>query len=208
MTAVRCFFLEPTENVAIWLRRYTQSYMDETLDKCALPENYGTHQNWTRIENRPVIWKFDEVYERDYIDSQEHSSDDPRWPVRCACGYTFVEADVRQVFQELIYSRSDNGELLTLRDHVAGMMWDAWWMGKHWRGADGLALTVKLPGNFDWVIDGPSSDGNGQIKNERGWTRSGTPPLVTARPSIRVPGKDGQPDRYHGWLTDGELTPC
>ena len=50
MSAVRCFWLEPTDQVAIWLRRYTESYRDETLSKCPLPENYETHQNWTRIE--------------------------------------------------------------------------------------------------------------------------------------------------------------
>lgn len=46
-----------------------------------------------------------------------------------------------------------------------------------------------------WDIDNCSSNG-------AGWTRTGTPPNITVRPSIVFP-----PNGYHGFLTEGELVP-
>lgn len=62
---------------------------------------------------------------------------------------------------------------------------------------DGQCLVVKIPtknGRGDlFSIDHPSS-GDGE-----GWSRSGTPPNVTAHPSIHYVGE------WHGWLRDGAL---
>ncbi len=206
MSDVRCFWLEPTDEVRIFLRRYYAHEGDQNCDV----SGYGYHNASVRIEDRPVIWADSEFAARirRFIAAQDPPRRDPRWPAACTCGYMFRDADEWQVSQELIYRRADNGEPVSIHDDVPGMMWDAWWMGDHWRGADGVSLVVKLPGNHDWPIDGPSF-ADGKIKNDRGWSRSGTPPLVTARPSIRVPGrKQGEPDRYHGWLTNGVLAPC
>jgi hypothetical protein len=65
-------------------------------------------------------------------------------------------------------------------------------MGQSWRGPDGRCLVLKTPAG-DWVIDGPASGGGR-------WERTGVPPLITARPSILIPGQ------YHGWLTAGVLS--
>lgn len=74
-------------------------------------------------------------------------------------------------------------------------MWAVWWIpkGDSWTGPDGLCLSVCLPDGTHWMIDGPSSS------DGPGWERSGTPPLITARPSILT-------RQYHGWLTDGVLS--
>jgi hypothetical protein len=67
---------------------------------------------------------------------------------------------------------------------------------------DGRCLVVKVPGRNGagemrgmlWPIDHPSTGGGA------GWTRTGTPPNVTASPSINYEGE------YHGWLQNGVLT--
>lgn len=102
------------------------------------------------------------------------------------------------MFPEGLFRRADTGEELTIREAPAGAMWDAAWM--HLKGADGRALMVRTPGGFDWFVDGPATNGPG-------WTRSGEPPNVTARPSIGVPDHRGA-FAYHGFLTDGVLRSC
>ncbi len=73
-------------------------------------------------------------------------------------------------------------------------MWDAWWL----KGAsrfkirpDGMCLIVRTPGG-DWMIDGPSNNGNG-------WERTGEVPNITVSPSIDCQKK------YHSYLKNGVL---
>jgi hypothetical protein len=54
-------------------------------------------------------------------------------------------------------------------------------------------IIIWLPGNGWWNVDMKSSGGGA------GWQVTGTPPLLTARPSILT-------EDYHGWLTDGVLS--
>jgi hypothetical protein len=75
-------------------------------------------------------------------------------------------------------------------------MYDAYWMkdfSDYKKRSDGIMLCVKTPGG-DWIVDGPSNNGNG-------WERTGTVPKITATPSILMA-------RYHGWLRDGWLVEC
>lgn len=125
--------------------------------------------------------------------------DDPRWPTRCACGYVFSADDPWQVFQHQIYRRSDTGEEMTVEEAPPGAMWDAWWYEGFGKTPDGKHLCVKLPNGSSWYIDGPATGGGS-------WTRSGTPPIVTAKPSIFA--NQGKPNEWHGWLTDGVLHKC
>lgn len=180
-----CFMIEPTDRCRRWLRRYVHT--GEGRD-CA----GGYHQAMTAIDDGPEL-RAAEGYRR--TEPSEWPRDDPRWPVQCACGYRFTAVDAWQLFCRSIYRRADTDEEMTIEDAPAGAMWDAFWMGEPWRGQDGRSLCVKLPpgGQADyWHIDGPSRDGGH-------WTRTGTPPLITARPSILTP-------KYHGWLTDGVLS--
>jgi hypothetical protein len=66
----------------------------------------------------------------------------------------------------------------------------------HYRGPDGRTLIVRLPDRRDWIIDGPSSNGNG-------WTRTGLPEdgTLDVNPSILTP-------EYHGFLRNGALVNC
>jgi hypothetical protein len=108
------------------------------------------------------------------------------------------------------WRRLDNGEVRDDCDAFGpGAMWYAPWLSAfgsvHFQALPEEIrkrgnLIVKVP-HGHWNIDSKSSNGTG-------WTRTGEPPVVTARPSIGIPGAQGQQWIYHGWLTDGELIPC
>lgn len=130
--------------------------------------------------------------------------DDPRTPAHCdRCRRAFAPEVRPVIWQEPIYEASD-GRQFTIRPPgsrlgelppaPAGAMWVADWIepGDGWTGPDGLCLMLRLPDGTDWMIDGPTRSGGG-------WSRTGTPPQITANPSIAAPG-------YHGWLRDGVLS--
>ncbi|HZF19523.1 MAG TPA: hypothetical protein VE008_07430 [Burkholderiales bacterium] len=148
-------------------------------------------RGWPMSEGRPVHT----------IDTIPKS--DPRWPAQCACGYTFAESDAWQCNPSTLYRRADTGELMLLGRAPVGAMWNADWMadgGGPWRVVDGICLCVRTPGG-EWCVDGPAWS-DGKMQAERGWTRSGAVPDVTANPSILIPGK------YHGFLRAGWLEEC
>jgi hypothetical protein len=126
--------------------------------------------------------------------------DDPRWPTKCErCGYEFVDSDPWQVFSDWRFKNTETNSILNFRDLPVGAMYHTHWYGDEMRGPDGLALTVILPDRTPWCIDGYAH--NNGVRTPNGWTRTGTPPKVSANPSIMTPG-------YHGWLKDGVLTDC
>lgn len=205
----QCFMLEPANRVRRSLRRYVP------LDKGKCPLPYGYHD-----ASAPL----DEVADDGRVaidDSWPH--DDPRWPTHCACGYAFQPDDTWQLFRDHLFRRADTGELVTLRDAPPGAMWEAAWMVDHitldelragrrsslsseWKdrclseGRIIAPLVLRLPGGGEWVIMQRASNGAAREDGYTGgWTWDGSPPRITARPSILVPG-------YHGWLTDGVLS--
>ena len=206
---IKCFWLEPTNRVRIYLRRYVGHDDD---DKCAVAEG-GYHHAEAYIGERPAIYVDHSTGHRS-LGEQTHLLEDPRWPTHCLCGHEF--RGEHHVRQGLIYKRADTGEELELREAPVGAMWDAWWFrdAGGWRGEDGLSLTVKTPGG-EWLIDGPAN--NCTMPDDRGqhrhhcWIRHGTPPNITV-------DKDGKTcaagagsivaGSYHGFLRDGHLTPA
>lgn len=191
---IQCFLIEPTNRTDRKLRRFRGSGDGE---KC--PGRYGYHNGHTSygegkcheeaMADGYKVWRWDEG-------EDEPPHDDPRWPTKCDdCDYVFRPEDNWQVFREVIYVRKDTGAFMTLRDCPPGAMWDADYYPE--KGPDGLALCVSLPpeGGLDyWFIDGPAKGGGK-------WTRTGTPPNITASPSILTP-------RYHGFLRGGWLEEC
>lgn len=180
MENIQCFFLEPTDMARISLRRYSAG-------ETTCPG--GSYHNGERLLG-------------DLQNGLEPAFGPALWPVHCdSCAYEFTAADIRleQVFKEALYRRSDNSQLTTVRQAPVGAMWYAPWLTgmraspvhKDQRG-NGPHLCLKTPSG-DWDIDAPSLNGNG-------WDRSGTPPAVTANPSILFTGG------YHGWLREGILT--
>jgi len=193
MSAIKCFMLTPTDRAARFLRRFWS--VDADVRLC---EPQGYHDEAVRIDDTDLIRDGNNTS----IDPMTWPEDDPRWPERCHCGYEFGDKETRQLFYLPIYRTPDGREVTIHRTPPrgieaapAGSMWFAdWLIGTDWTGPDGHSLVVRTPGG-DWTIDGPSTNGPG-------WTREGVPPLVTARPSILIA------DRYHGFLTNGELVAC
>lgn len=180
-----CFLIEPT-GIA---RRYLRRYIGDS--HCSAEGNYY-HDASVPIDECAVTVREDGVYDTPDLDVPH---DDPRWPTHCACGYAFQDTDEWQVSVHRLYARTDTGEEVAWPDAPIGAMWYAPWYPKQWAGPDGKILCVQTPGGM-WCIDQPSQNGSG-------WTRTGTPPTVTARPSIVARSGSGG---YHGWLTDGVLS--
>lgn len=185
---MKCFLLCKTGTVRQSLRRFCS---DETK-KCS--GKYGYHNASVAFGVAP-----------EDAETPTPPHDHPEWPKKCeCCDYDFTPEDTWQLFKENLFVRQDTGEQTTLRDAPAGAMWLATWMPPAFGSIHFKALPtdvqakghliVKLPGGHDWDIDTGA-------KNGTGWTRQGEPPMVTARPSILVPG-------YHGFLTNGELEAC
>lgn len=201
---VKCFWLEPTNTVARSLRRY----VSHGGDNC--PVN-GYHDASVRIEDCAA-----ERNENGFISDGNLDAviGDSRWPVACACGYQFQVADQHQLSQHLLYSRSDSGELVTIREAPPGAMWDAWWYADVVKGDDGMCVVVKLPNGREWVIDSQCSNctmpEDHKQEKHHCWVRRGTVPNITV-------GKDGptcsagagsiQAGDYHGFLINGEFQP-
>jgi hypothetical protein len=183
---IQCFWLEETDAVARFLRRYSRA------NDCP---GHGYHNAMTRIEDD--VARAGEMIDLTPGRSVDAFVADDRWPSKCEhCARPFIVDEEWQVFSERIYRRADNGELVTLRDVPPGAMWNAWWIGhrSEMPKPDEIRLMVKTP-DGDWYVDGKASNGPG-------WTRTGdpraNPSTVTATPSIAM-------QKYHGWLRDGRL---
>jgi hypothetical protein len=192
---VICFVVEPTDTCTRELRRFVFS----SKETCSGP--YGYHDASVPFDVGAAIWTTHEGGHKSYSASEDgippHS--DPRWPTHCPCGYAFTEADEWQVSTDLLYRRSDTGETWPLRSVPHGAMWRSDWYEPYYAGPDGQSWSVKLPDGAEWHIDGKANDG--KAKGSGGWTRTGTPPRLTANPSILTCG-------YHGFLRDGALESC
>lgn len=161
----KTFWLEETDRVKVWLRRYrSECVASDKKNTCEakliLHENapasdWGQYQPWD-VGDRPerIVW---------HTFTEKVPKDDPRWQeMRCErCGILFTEADGnKQLWAEHLHSGSPDGKLYTLRDAPAGAMWDAKWMHDYdWAvGPDGIALMVRLPNGWDWHVDGEASN--------------------------------------------------
>lgn len=175
---IACFFLTPMAFAQQSLRRYTFK---------------GSCQGNTWGHNASVV-AGSIPYPGDLMgeggDLTPH--DDPRWPKVCAsCDYEFQPEDEWQTNLARVMKRGDHGAMwTTIKDAPVGAMWYADWYP--WLGPDQHCLVVKTPGG-EWIVDKPPTN------ESQGWSRTGSPPFITASPSIHFPGK------YHGWLRDGVL---
>jgi hypothetical protein len=213
--ATTTFWIEPTERVAVGLRRYHSPEGSEY--DCA-----GGYHSALVFTGEAQAQYLDSDYGR-VLDSQPGTAhDDPRWPAACSCGYEFTDDDHWQDWQELIYRRADTGDEMTLRTRQAsdvggppgappGAMWDAWWMPEAWRGPDGIALMVRLPNGSDWHVDSQASNCTRKGQKHECWVRHGDPRTG----QVHV-DKDGDTcsagagsilaGDYHGFLHHGVLT--
>lgn len=210
MARIRCFLVVPTERVRVSLRRYSR---ENTPDCCSLyPGKYSYHTT--------MVFLREEEARRDEQGALINGlgptlpRDDPRWPRRCGCGYTFTEADTYQHFDELLYRRADSGEEMTLRDVPAGAMWEAPWLDRFHRPQGAHSLIVKLPDGSDWAVDGPANNCNWPGGDARQglhhcWPRRGAPPDVDVSkehgPTCTAGAGSIMTAHWHGFLRNGYL---
>lgn len=185
----KCFMLEDLGSTRYYLRRYVGS------DKAKCPSRLGYHNAMSgAIADVPD----DPASGCCGTRPPEVDRADPRWPARCECGYAFTEADTWQVFPSGLYRRQDTGEIVTWDTAAPGAVRDArWWKEGAWM--------VKLPDGGDFMT--MQGAANCACKTRpfdpahHCWTVTGTPPNLTASPSIDT-------GTWHGWLRNGVLTSC
>lgn len=225
----KVFWLEPTEQERVWLRRYRSKTISDSeggvVERPGCPLPWGYHDHMILLKDRPygLVGSINAS-----SDPDRPSDDSPYWPTHCACGYAFQEDDPKQVFNMRLYRGAPDGQLYTLRDAPPGAMWDAeWFHDCEWMvGPDGIALMVKLPNGNDWCVDQEASNCTrtqwqpveGQPNSRRWggrthycWVRTGDPRTG----NVHV-GKDGNTcaagagsilsGNYHGFLHHGFLT--
>lgn len=199
MEPIKCFLIERTNKQKRFLRRLSRF---DSSDVCL---NGRSHEAMNFLDTYEVPT----VDENDVINDDWDKSDD-RWPVKCeACDYIFADNDMYQVFKRRFYKNVETGDLYTLEEAPVGAMWYADWYNPIWKGPDGRALVVKLPGNHDWLIDSRCSNcTRPDDKIHKCWVRHGVPPTITVDKngdtcnagagSIQVPG-------FHGFLKGGYI---
>lgn len=210
---VCCFWLE-FANLAEWgLRRYTDG---EDVPPC--PREGGrwgnTHGALVILGTHPAVRQVgDNGVERARADERTEPipwppDGDPRWPTHCECGFAFRDSDPYQRWTEMLYRRSDNGELTTLRDAPPGAMWDSWWYP--WKGPDGKSISVKCPNGDQWNIDGQARNCTREVDDgHHCWVRHGEPPKLTVDKNGKTCAAGAgsiQTGDYHGFLRDGCFT--
>lgn len=211
MTKIPCFLLEPTDRVAIYLRRYYEKHArhhkNQEDDSCP----FGSYHNALfRIEDEPVE-EDEEGYICNGINKEKFDKSDPRWPKTCTCGYEFQEQDEWQRFCDQIYRRVDTNEEMTIDEAPAGAIWYAPWMDMFHVPQDEHNLVVKTPGGL-WSIDSFASNCTmpDDTKQERHhcWVRHGIPPNITVDKNGKTCGAGAgsiQCGNYHGFLINGWL---
>jgi hypothetical protein len=202
---IRCFLLTDTNFYCLSLRRYRSDWREDVpKNPCPLPQSY--HDVSVILE--PKLELAEQPASGDDTTNFPHS--DPRWPSKCACGYTFEEGDQWQVNYSSLYKRSDNGELVTLRDAPVGALWDAHWMPECMKRPDGRYMICRTPGG-EWAIDSKCSNCTRPNEPHDCWVRHGEPPDLhvdkngntcsAGAGSIICGG-------WHGFLHNGNLVQC
>lgn len=197
---VQCFFIEPTDQCRVSLRRYRRDAATSAA-KCSV--------NPIRYCNASA--DLDLIVQGDEKPlSVEEFINNGSWPTACICGYVFTEDDNRQVNVDRIYTSKQRAGEFNLRfPRTPGMMWDADWMPDHYKGADGRSLVVVTPDGHEWNIDGPCNNCTDPKTPHKCWCRHGEPPVLTVDKDCKTckagAGSIATPN-WHGFLTNGVLS--
>lgn len=207
MSGISTYWLEPTDQVCVSLRRFTgYDAATHNLRRPCPTTTWGCDASTVIAAVAPKADWPDAM--GDHPDVLPH--DDPRWPRGCeACGHPFDAADRWQLRTDALWSGHPSGALSTLRDAPVGAMWNAAWMATWHRGPDGLCLVVKTPGG-EWMVDSRASNCDQPDRPHQCWIRHGDPrtgPVTVDKQgdtchagagSILIGG-------YHGFLRNGAL---
>jgi hypothetical protein len=209
---IKCFFVEPTGIVELYLRRYSRG-------DAACSSGWPYHNAMSLLGDAPAVYVTYDDHECPNIAERPEQIDkhDPRWPVECICGYKFTPKDHYQIFQESVYRRHDTGEEFSLRHLPLGAMYFADWFlrpGKnHWRGPDNHCLVVMVPGKDmqprEWMVDGRANNCDlPHDTDHRCWVRHGQVPEITVDKNGRTCNAGAgsiKTDGWHGFLRSGYL---
>lgn len=202
----KVFIVRPTERAIIELRRFCWSSQSS-----ACTGRMGYHDAEAVIGEEDFKSEWNGKGDSTQAVFERFPKDDPRWPKQCVgCGYVFQDGDQWQFNLHKIFEGERDGVLVRgviQMSSANALPPGALWLidpadkaadccfgqprpdGKHWQ--------IMLPGGREWEMTGPSWD---KGKQGPAWAISGTPPLVTAHPSINIPG------RYHGFVQNGIVT--
>lgn len=136
--------------------------------------------------------------ERELVHGDNWPHDDENWPKTCtACGYEFAVGDQWQRNDNAVYRLPDGTEFVFRgsfgKAAPAGAMIRAAWYDE-FAQRPGESWLVALPDGGEWITTQQAAGGGY-------WTVTGTPPRITASPSIF----HNAPTGWHGWIRDGEL---
>lgn len=208
---VKCFLITGTGVFRQHLRRYSSEH---SVPCPAMPGKYSYH-NADGLELPRITLKLEPDPEDGALCYELNPTPlpppgDPRWPAKCdKCAYAFKGDDEYQIFEDEVYVDAA-GKEFSLREPVAGMMWDAWWFGDDMKGPDGKCLVAVTPDLWEWMIDGPCS--NCTMPTDRGpfatahrcWVRHGAPPDLIVDKNGRTcaagAGSIQTNHAYHGFL--------
>ena len=192
---IKCFFIEPTGLEYRYLRRYSS-------EKCLI-NPMGYHNEMISLD---VVISNDEP-SGDFWDHK-----DERWPKKCICGYEFKDSDTWQLFYKDQYEDKRVEKLYNLINAPEGAMWFAPWLDDIFKPQLEHVLIVRIPRNFDWIIDAQTS--NCSIKDDKCqekhhcWIIEGQIPNVTVSKNGDACSVGGGsiiiPD-WHGFLRNGVL---
>lgn len=200
MSELLCHLMVESERVEVALRRFTfgNSNRDRPDFPCPALDGIAGHDSGFRVihdNDAKARWWAPEPGGTHRVRALVAPIDE-RWPLLCThCRAEFPPEAERQTEASLLYSGWPDGRFFTRRAMPPGAMYDAVELYQyiHFCGPDGKAMHLVLPDGTHWHIDGPPS-GAGQ----RGWIRTGIPPLLTVHPSILTAA-------YHGTLANGVL---
>lgn len=210
--SVPTFLLAPSDQGRVMLRRFAR----RPDGLCSGP--FGIHNAAVALE--ATAWTPEVADRAVNAEVPDIIRADARWPRVCdLCDYTFTPGDEWQRYVSQLYTRSDGGELVTLRDAPAGAMWIADWYrcaggtcGYGWTNCDGNHLIVRLPGGHDWDVNGRASNCDRKDDNlHRCWVSHGTPPAVNVDKAGHTCGAGAGSiavSGYHGFLRHGVLEEC
>jgi hypothetical protein len=170
MSRVKCFYIEKTDKIQKYFRRYKSSD-DDRCDLSGIGCHNATIPFEIEINVDPVIKNVTEGEKKD-----------ERFPKECICGYKFTEEDTYQIFKDNIYVNIETGEEKPLREweKIPGAIWNADWYTDFWKGPDGKCLIVVLPNQKTWVIDSVASNCTlPDDKIHKCWVRHGEVPNIT-----------------------------
>jgi len=216
----KCFLLTQVPTVRLSLRRYRSAAGKSVVPCPNMPGEYSYHDVMAHLTD--FGWPVRALGETEnwnhHVDHElTPPKDDARWPTHCSCGLQFSKSDTWDAFTERLYSRSDTGELVTLREAPVGAIWQAdWYLNKEtgrygwdWDNLTEPPLVVRTPGG-EWGIDSRAS--NCTMPNERThrcWVRHGNLPNITVDKNGHTCAAGAGSimcGNYHGFLHNGYLT--